>query len=92
LIDAEIAGVSIESANVRVARHRLALVDAQDKQSRLVGELQLEAAREELDAARAKVSALQEEKQAAAYHLSHPTAEKSKQLGEKLTKRFGHRR
>jgi hypothetical protein len=91
LIDAEIIGVTIEQANVRVARHRLALVDSLDNDSRLAGELELEAALEGRDAARAKVSALQEEKHVAAHHYSHPKAEKSKLLGEKLGKRFGHR-
>jgi DNA repair exonuclease SbcCD ATPase subunit len=89
LIDAEIVGASIEQANVRVARHRLALVDPLDKTARLARELELEATHDELDAARAKVSALQEKKQAAEYHYLHPTAEKGKRLGEKLTKRFG---
>ncbi len=90
LIDAEIVAVRIESATVRVARHQLALVDPEDKDARLAGELALETAHDELDVARAKVSALQEQKQAAEYHYRHPTAEKSKRLGEKLTKRFGH--
>jgi hypothetical protein len=90
LIDAEVAGVSIEQANVRVARHRLALVDPDDNDALLARELELEAALVERDAARAKVTALHEEQEAAAYHYSHPNAEKSKRLGGKLGKRFGH--
>jgi hypothetical protein len=88
LIDAEVIGVSIEQANVRVARHQLALVDPDDSDQHLARELELEAAQDELHAARAKVEALQEEKRAAVYHHSHPTAEKSKRLGEKFAKRF----
>jgi DNA repair exonuclease SbcCD ATPase subunit len=95
LIEAEVTAVTIEQANVRVARHQLALADPNeegpegDLAPHLVRELELEAALDELDAARAKVTALQEEKRAAAYHYSHPTAEKSKRLGEKVAKRFG---
>jgi hypothetical protein len=97
LIHAEATGATIEQAKARVARHQLALVDSEElepdeaKKQRLVRELALEAALVELDAARAKVSALQEQKEAAAHHCRHPNAEKSKRLGEKLTKRFGHR-
>ena len=99
LIDAEVIGVSIEQAKVRVARHQLALVEAgesapeerdpDDIDPHLARELELEAAQDELDAARAKVSALQEEKRTAVYHYSHPAAEKSKRLGSQLAKRFG---
>jgi hypothetical protein len=89
LIDAEVIGVSIEQAQVRVARHQLALVEPDDKESHLARELELEDAYAELDVARAKVSALQEEKRAAEYHYVHPTLEKSKHLGDQLAKRFG---
>lgn len=117
LIHAEIVGVTIEQARVRVARHQLALLDAIEHQPggpdaggtepdsteqdgteqdatdlRLARELELEAALDQLDAARAKVSALQEKKKAAVHHCSHPTAEKGKQLGGGLTKRFGRHR
>jgi hypothetical protein len=113
LIDAEVVGVTIEQAQVRVARHQLALLDvagpapatrdpdvpdadagdtADDDPDgsdlRLARELELDAAHEQLDAARAKVAALQEEKKAAVYHYSHPTAAKSKQFA----KRFGRHR
>jgi hypothetical protein len=103
LIDAEVIGVSIEQANVRLARHQLALVesgvvepddsdqderDAKPIDPHLARELELEAAQDELDAARAKVLALQDEKRAAVYHYSHPKAEKSKRLGKQLAKRF----
>jgi hypothetical protein len=90
LIDAQIKAAVIEQASVRVDRHRLALVDPDDKDARLTCELELEAALELLAAARAKVSTLQEERKAAEFHYSHPTAEKRKRLGEKLTKRLGH--
>jgi hypothetical protein len=97
LIDAEVIGVSIEQTKVRVARHQLALIDSgardlDENVPRLARELELEAAQEELDAARARVTALQEEKRAAVYHYSHPTAEKGKRLGGQLAKRFGRRR
>jgi chromosome segregation ATPase len=103
LIDAEVIGVSIEQANVRLARHQLALVesgvvepddthegerDPKAVDPHLARELELEAAQDTLDAARAKVLALQEEKRAAVYHYSHPKAEKSKRLGKQLAKRF----
>lgn len=97
LIHAQATGATIEQAKARIARHQLALVDSEElepdeaKQQRLARELVLEAALVELDAARAKVLGLQEEKEATAYHYRHPNAEKSKRLGEKLTKRFGHR-
>jgi hypothetical protein len=96
LIDAEIIAVTIEQAKARVARHRLALVDRTDGDPdgpnlRLAHELALEAALDELDPARAEVSALQEEKRAAVYHYSHPNAEKSKRLGKQLAKRFARR-
>lgn len=96
LIDAEVIGVTVEQAKVRVARHRLALaesstVDPDSDDPRLARELELEAALDELDAARAKVSALQEEKQAAVHRYSHPNVEKGKHLGEQLAKRFGRR-
>jgi DNA repair exonuclease SbcCD ATPase subunit len=89
LIDTETAGASIASTNVRLARHRLALVHPDDKDGRLACELALDAALEELDAIRVKITVLQEQKAASAHHYSHPNAEKSKRLGEKLTKRFG---
>ncbi len=120
MIHAEIVGVTIQQARVRVARHQLALLDAPDPAPsgsgaepagnvdadhtepdgpdpdgtdlRLARELELEAALDELAAARAKVSALQEEKKAAVYHYSHPTAQKGKQLGGQLAKRFGRHR
>jgi DNA repair exonuclease SbcCD ATPase subunit len=99
LIDAGVAAVSIEQAKVRVARHQLALVDPDagdpdddDIDPRLACELALEAAHDELDDARAKVEALQREKQAAVYHYSHPTAEKSKRLGGQLARRLARRR
>ena len=93
LIDAEVIGATIEQANARVARHRLAVVEsvADDPDSddpRLARELELEAAVDRLDAARAKISALQEEKQAAVHRYSHPNVEKGKHLGEQLAKRF----
>jgi chromosome segregation ATPase len=65
LIAAETIGVNIEQANVRVARHRLALVDPDDKTLHLSRELQLDEAMILLDEARAKVTALQEQKRAA---------------------------
>jgi DNA repair exonuclease SbcCD ATPase subunit len=89
LIDAEVIGVTIEQAKVRVTRHRLALVDPEDNDARLARELELEAGLDELDAARAKVSVLQEEQRAVAYHYAHPTMEKSKRLREMLAKRLG---
>jgi hypothetical protein len=99
LIDAEVIGVSVEQAKVRVARHQFALAsaldpdpdeaDPDDLDPRLARELELEAALDELDAARARASGLQEAKKAALYHYSHPTAEKGKRLGEHLVKRFG---
>jgi hypothetical protein len=122
MIHAEIVGVTIQQARVRVARHQLALLDAHEhapsspdaeesdaksvdangtdpdgadpdaSDLRLARELELETALDELAAARAKVSALQEEKKAAVYHYSHPKAEKSKQLGGQLAKRFGRHR
>jgi hypothetical protein len=97
LIDAELIGVTIEQAKVRVARHRLALAragvepeddDPYDGDPTLVRELELEAAQDELEAARARVAALHEKEREAVYHYSHPTAEKSKQLGKQLAKRF----
>jgi chromosome segregation ATPase len=108
LIEAEVVGVTIEQAQVRVARHQLALLDSTDREPaardpestdaddgdpdgkdlRLARELELDAAHDQLDAARAKVSALQEEKKAAIHHYSHPTAEKGKQFA----KRFGRHR
>jgi hypothetical protein len=117
MIHAEIAGVTIQQAQVRVARHQLALLDADGPEPsapdspgsapeaadpddpdpdgtdlRLARELELEAALDELAAARTKVAALQEEKKAAVYHYSHPAAEKGKQLGGQLAKRFGRHR
>jgi DNA repair exonuclease SbcCD ATPase subunit len=112
MIHAEIAGVTIQQARVRVARHQLALLesvahepsgpdpDGADSEGadpdaadpHLARELELEAALGELDTARAKVSALQEEKKAAIYHYSHPTAERGKHLGGELAKRFGRHR
>jgi len=99
LIDAEVIGVSVEQASVRVARHQLALVDSgdvepdddfpEDGDRRLARQLELEAAQDSLDVARAKVTTLQEEKRVAVHHASHPTAEKSKRLGKQLAKRFG---
>ncbi len=102
MIHAEIVGVTIQQARVRVVRHQIALLEAHapsepDPESadpdgtdlHLARELELEAALDELDAARAKVTALQEEKKAAVYHHSHRTAEKGKQLGGQLAKRFG---
>jgi chaperonin cofactor prefoldin len=65
LIAAETIGVNIEQANVRVARHRLALVDPDDKTLHLSRELQLDEAMILLDEARAKVTALQEQKRSA---------------------------
>lgn len=97
LIHAEATGATIAQAKARVARHQLALVDSEElepdeaSKQRFARELELEATLVKLDAARAKVSALQEQKEAAAHHYRHPNAEKSKRLGEKLTKRFGHR-
>ncbi len=97
LIDAEVTAVTIEQAQVRVARHRLAVLDSASTGSesdddeidpRLARELELEAAIDELDAARAKVAALQEEQRTAEYHYAHPTAEKSKRLGGKLANRL----
>jgi hypothetical protein len=64
LIAAETIGVNIEQANVRVARHRLALVDPDDKTLHLSRELQLDEAMILLDEARAKVTALQEQRRA----------------------------
>jgi DNA repair exonuclease SbcCD ATPase subunit len=65
LIAAETIAVNIEQANVRVARHRLALVDPDDKTLHLSRELQLDEAMILLDEARAKVTALQEQRRAA---------------------------
>jgi hypothetical protein len=104
LIDAEVMGVSVEQAKVRIARHQLALADSGDgapdedddypdeNARHLARELELEAAQDELDAARTKVLALQDEKRTAVYHYSHPAAEKSKRLGKQLAKRFGRSR
>jgi hypothetical protein len=60
LIAAETIAVNIEQANVRVARHRLALVDPDDTTLYLSRELQLDEALLLLDEARAKVAALQQ--------------------------------
>ena len=62
LIAAETIAVNIEQANVRVARHRLALVDPDDKSLHLSREFQLDEAMILLDEARAKVTALQEQR------------------------------
>lgn len=90
LVDAEMVGVNVEQANVRVARHKLALVDQEDTEQRLARELDLEDALAELAAARARVSALQEQKRATAARYAHPHVAKSKAKGKKLVKRFGH--
>jgi DNA repair exonuclease SbcCD ATPase subunit len=96
LIDAEGIGATVEQAKTRLARHRLALLDSEDgdpdpneKNARLTRELALEAAMDELDAARGKIAALVEEKRVVVHHYSHPTAEKSKALGKQFAKRFG---
>lgn len=91
LIDAEGINATIAQAKARVARHRLELVDPDEEDSEktlLARELELEAARDELDAARATISALLEDKKAALYHYGHPRTEKSKALGKQLGKRF----
>jgi hypothetical protein len=92
LIDAEGVGATIAQARARLARHRLELVDPEAEGSeitRVARERELEVARDELDEARAKVAALQEEKKAAVHHYSHPKAERGKALGKQLGKRFG---
>lgn len=94
LIEAEAIGSTMAQAKARVARHQLALVDpdAEDPNEGLVREHELDTARDELDAARAKVAALQEERRAAVYHYSHPTVEKSKNLGKQFAKRLHRHR
>lgn len=89
LIAAETIGVNIEQANVRVARHRLALVDREDTEQHLARELQLDDALAVLDEARARVTALQQQRRDALERHSHPTLEKGKQVVKK--RRFGRR-
>jgi len=97
LITAEGIAVNIEQANVRVARHRLALGDREDMSLHLSRELQLDDALAVLDEARARVVAMQEQKREAVRRCSHPTGTKrsaKKRFGrtKRLVKnRFGRR-
>jgi hypothetical protein len=83
LIAAETVAVTIEQANVRVARHRLALVDPDDSTQRRARDLQLDDAQALLDEARARVAKLQAQKRDAAQQAGRSGGAKG------IVKRFG---